>query len=140
MLFVFAAGNKNRSVNSSFLSRLPGALKVGVLDLNDRRLSGADGFNFGNGVVYAYHNVHTTLSGPPHYGNFGNTSAGAPQVSAIAALMLGYNYGLSPARVKEIIETTVDRLPGLSSQEGLGRANAHAAMLKVAQLVGPLAV
>jgi subtilisin family serine protease len=136
MLFVFSAGNDDEEIEEgSFLAKLNQAtsvLMVGVLDpQNDERLRGQHGSNYGKEVVYAYHNAYTTWAKPSSsYGIFGNTSAGAPQISAIAALILGYNPTISPGELKEIIESTVDRLDILSKDEGKGRVNAYAAMQK----------
>lgn len=73
-------------------------------------------------------------------GRFGGTSAAAPQVSGIAALILSINPCLTPEKVKKIILNTADKVgpydynwnpdrPGHSKEMGYGRVNAHAAVL-----------
>jgi subtilisin family serine protease len=73
-------------------------------------------------------------------GRFGGTSAAAPIVSGIAALMLSVNPNLTPEKVKSIILHTADKVgdynynwnperPGHSKEMGYGRVNAYNAVL-----------
>jgi subtilisin family serine protease len=73
-------------------------------------------------------------------GRFGGTSAAAPMVSGIAALMLSVNPCLTNEKLKKIILNTADKVggynynwnpdrPGHSKEMGYGRVNAHAAVL-----------
>ena len=83
----------------------------------------------------------TTLNG--NYSPHGGTSAAAPHVSAVAALMLSVNSNLTAAQVKTIIEKTAQKVGGYNYQIdnnhpngtwcdslGYGLVNAHAAVLE----------
>jgi len=130
MIFVFAAGNSNRPVDSTFLDDLPEVLKVGALDTNDRIKNYS---NFGRDVVYAYGDIHTTTKNGS-YDTFSGTSAAAPQVAAICALILSHNATIPPAKVKEIIEKSCDNIAGIPS--GFGRVNAKKAMYETMKISG----
>jgi subtilisin family serine protease len=61
------------------------------------------------------------------------TSASAPHVSGVAALLIGQNGGeMHPAQVKAIIEQSADDLgkPGMDDYYGRGRINAYKAVTK----------
>ncbi len=65
------------------------------------------------------------------YTLFGGTSAAAPHVSGVVALILSLNPNLSPATVRSIIRTTADPSecnPGIESQCGQGVVNAYVAL------------
>ena len=83
----------------------------------------------------------TTLNG--NYAIYGGTSAAAPHVSAVAALMLSVNSNLTAAQVKTIIEKTAQKVGGYNYQIdnihpngtwcdslGYGLVNAHAAVME----------
>jgi len=129
-IFVFAAGNETRNITSTFLSSLPEVLKVGALDTNDRIKNYS---NFGRDVVYAYGDIHTTTKNGS-YDTFSGTSAAAPQVAAICALILSHNASIPPAKVKEIIEKSCDNIAGIPS--GFGRVNAKKAMYETMKISG----
>lgn len=65
-----------------------------------------------------------------NYTNFGGTSAAAPQVAAIAALMLSVNPNLTEEEVVCRIQTTATDLgtPGFDENFGYGLANAYYAV------------
>lgn len=69
----------------------------------------------------------------PGFETFFGTSAAAPHAGAVAALMLGKNPTLTPARVKELMQTTaVDiEAPGFDRLSGAGRLDARAAVAAV---------
>ncbi|MCF8374457.1 MAG: S8 family serine peptidase [Bacteroidales bacterium] len=75
-------------------------------------------------------------------GRFGGTSAAAPQVAGVVALMLSVNECLSPYQIKDLLQKTADKInigvfdyfwdynhPGHSQPFGYGRLNAHKAVL-----------
>lgn len=72
----------------------------------------------------------------PHYKHFGGTSAATPLVAGICALMLSANPGLTAREVKQILESTTDKVgnagtydtAGWSDQFGYGRVNAARAV------------
>lgn len=67
---------------------------------------------------------------PGNYGQFGGTSAAAPQVSGVAALILSINPNLTEEEVRCRITTTAKDLgsPGRDNTFGYGRLNANAAV------------
>lgn len=65
----------------------------------------------------------------PHYQHVDGTSMAAPVVSAVAALMIEVNPGLSPAEVKQILMSTATPLKGFPAQQsGAGLVNAGRAV------------
>ena len=72
----------------------------------------------------------------PYHKHFGGTSAAAPLVAGVCALMLSANPRLTATEVKEILERTADKVgnaaaydaQGWSDQFGYGRVNAERAV------------
>jgi serine protease AprX len=61
------------------------------------------------------------------------TSFSAPQVTGTIAMMLDANPSLTPAQIKNILQSTATPLPSYNRYEvGAGMLNAHAAVLKAA--------
>lgn len=135
MLFVFAAGNSigGRDIEDTFLHFLPNVLKVGALDTND---SIAADSNFGKSVVFGYRNTFTTTK-TNGYASFGGTSAAAPQISAICALILSHNINVKAKKLKEIIEKSCDKIPAITSNLGVGRVSANKALERTIKEFGP---
>lgn len=78
--------------------------------------------------------------------NFGGTSAAAPFVSGVVALMLSVNPNLTPSQVEDILKKTAFNLgsPGREDAYGFGRIDAYAAVvnayaqpLSIPELVQP---
>ena len=78
-------------------------------------------------------------------GRFGGTSAAAPEVAGVAALMLSVNPCLSPAQVTSLLYQTTDKVggynynwnpnrPGHSRERGHGRLNAYNAVYAAQQM------
>lgn len=72
-------------------------------------------------------------------GRFGGTSASAPQVAGVSALMLSVNKCLSPIQLQDILQSTTDKIdtfnyywdytkPGHSQEFGYGKVNAFKAV------------
>jgi subtilisin family serine protease len=80
--------------------------------------------------VAAFDGVATTVAG---FAPFFGTSAAAPHVAAIAALMLERNPGLTPQAIQAALrETAVDvGMPGFDAVAGAGRVDAVAAVSAV---------
>ena len=97
------------------------------------------GSNYGDALTVVAPGVHiytTDISGSAgydqgnYYAEFGGTSSATPHVAGIAALMLSVNAELSPAEVKDILQTTAEDLgdPGFDAFYGFGRVNAERAV------------
>lgn len=81
--------------------------------------------------------VYTTEYGGGYSRNWSGTSAAAPHVAGVAALIEGAQPGLSPARVRQLMLRTADDLKGKSAEgivdgwdqyTGYGRVNAFEAV------------
>lgn len=144
-IVVFASGNDYRS-SISYPSNLPGVIAVGATDRDDLR---ADFSNYGTGLDIAAPGVgiYTTdrqgtngynSSASPagdYYANFSGTSAAAPHVAAVAALILSVDNSLSYKQVISILTDTAEKVGsytynanGWSAELGFGRLNACAAL------------
>ena len=82
-------------------------------------------------------NIPTTAVNNSYNTTFGNTSAAAPQVSALAALLLSVNSNLSWHELRDIIRNTADKVhkndpyiytDGRNDEVGYGRINAKRAL------------
>ena len=154
---VFSSGNNNYS-EVEYPSSVSGVIAVGAVDscgiLSGRSYNVPNscdpwfksypGSSFGSAlsVVAPGSSVWTTtLNG--NYSPHGGTSAAAPHVSAVAALMLSVNSNLTAAQVKTIIEKTAQKVGGYNYQIdnihpngtwcdslGYGLVNAHAAVME----------
>ncbi len=83
----------------------------------------------------------STGSNPLAYtGRMGGTSAAAPQVAGVAALMLSVNSCLVPHQIKDLLQKTADKVGGYnyywnpdafghSKELGYGKLNAHKAVV-----------
>ena len=110
---------------------------VAATDSNDARASFS---SWGDYIDIAAPgiNVWTTARGGS-YGPFSGTSASAPVVAGVYALMMSAKPGLSPAALDDILFTTAVDLGGAGwDQEfGHGRVNASAAVSKALQSSAP---
>jgi serine protease len=71
-----------------------------------------------------------------YYHNFDGTSAAAPQVSGVAALILSLNPELTESEVRDIIIRSATSY-GETDWAGAGRLNAYNALFETAQITGP---
>lgn len=74
--------------------------------------------------------------------NFGGTSAAAPQVSGVAALMLSVNPNLTETQAKSILQQTATDMgtAGFDNTFGYGRVNACAAVVKAKIMAGTISI
>lgn len=135
VVLVAAAGNrgeeivKNDNCLLNFVQNYPASftnvLAVGALT-NEEAVR--DDSSFGNEVVYAPGTELWATRSGGGYQLFGNTSGAAPQVTALAALILSIDPNLSNIEVIDTIIQSADILPG---EPGFGRINVYRA-LKIA--------
>jgi subtilisin family serine protease len=145
---VAASGNDGNSY-VSFPASLQNVIAVGAIDkygavcyysnrgseLNVVAPSGPyPYYGYGNGDVYTT-DITGTINGNIGYesGNyapyFSGTSAAAPQVSGIAALILSKYPNFTRQHVVDLIQSTADRYPGRNNEYGYGLVNAYKALL-----------
>ncbi len=163
-VIVFSAGNYNCDMSTDGIARYSATVSVSALDHNDRKESYS---NYGQGMDVGAPSggiLTTDLVGDPGYGNykgdkdytggFSGTSASAPVVSGVFALMFEANPDLTAADARAMLQATADKaLPdeagydstGWSPVYGYGRVNAAAAVIAVANerptapvVLGPL--
>jgi subtilisin family serine protease len=126
VIVICASGNSNGAI--SYPASNANVISVGATDMADQRASFS---NYGSNLTVSAPGVSiqsTQLSNG--YGALDGTSFAAPQVSAIVALMLAINPGLTATGVKNILLNTSDRVGGYSytggrcNELGYGRINA----------------
>lgn len=104
-----------------------GLIAAGGTDRNDKRAGCSPSSHFltvtapSDGVLTTFPRGHDRL-----YGTFGGTSAAAPHVTGLAALVRSVRPGLPPHEVKALIQASADQLggPGYHPEYGHGRINA----------------
>lgn len=154
-LIVFSAGNGNCDMTGDGTQAHPTVVSVGAVDHNDRRESYSS-FGAWMDVTGPSGGMLTTdISGEPGYGrfegdpdytpSFSGTSASAPVVSGVLALMVSANPDLTAADARAVLCATSDKVQldsagydrnGWSPSHGCGRINAGAAVSAVAN-TGP---
>jgi len=139
-LFIAAAGNDGHDVDLNMSSpgnyNLPNMISVAASTRHDDRATFS---NYGAFTVHLAAPGHEILSTWPNatYNSISGTSMAAPHVAGVAALIMSQNPHLDVSAVKELILSSVDKLP---EWEGLvltgGRLNAAKAMGGRGALVG----
>ncbi len=134
-VFVFSSGNRVHIFNDNNDVRYPATLSsvisVGAIAPNGKRKSftSCDGESWGScygdelDVVAPGVFIPTTTINNDTTLYFNGTSAAAPHVSGVAALMLSVNPYLTSAQVKKIIEQTAQKVGGYNYQTTTGRPN-----------------
>lgn len=132
VLLVVSAGNKPIEISQpEQFPAYPGLLAVTALDHHGAPYGNA----YGSGVFIAAPGMlKTTGTHRDGYEPLGATSAAAPVVSGVIALMLAVNPQLSRAQVQKLLADTADRNPsgefvdGCSPLLGVGRIHAGRAV------------
>jgi len=143
-LFINSAGNEDNNTDISNRQRFPGlsnVIVVGASDMNDGRSvwNATQSSNYGRTSVHLFapggglingvrRDIRSTTPGSL-YGFYNGTSASAPHVAGVAALVLSVNPTLTPQQVRSIILNNVDPIPAFAniSVSG-GRLNAYRAV------------
>lgn len=155
-IVVFSSGNSALPV--SYPANLPGVITVGAINRNGSiqaysntgpemdlvapsgLLGVQDGFciNPGGDVVTTDRMGANGYETGNYTNEFGGTSAAAPQVAGVAALMLSVNPSLTEAQVRTMLQQTATDMgaSGFDNTYGYGRLNAYRAVL--AALGGPI--
>ncbi|MCL2013243.1 MAG: S8 family serine peptidase [Cystobacterineae bacterium] len=146
---VFSAGNDNGPVG--YPARLPETIAVAACNPWGERKSptSADletwwGSNFGPEVDVCAPGVfvYTTNNGGDYLTSFNGTSASAPHVAGVAALVLSINPHLSAAEVEEILRHSAEDIapPGRDDFTGYGMLNALKAVHAASRSLGRLTI
>ena len=131
-LIIGASGNSGiNDYNNDSPSDDPDAIAVGACDINGDRCSFSTFSTDLALVAPDCPSVFTTVNTcDTCYGFFTGTSCAAPQVSAMAAILL--DLGLSPAAVTQCLYTTADPLGGgFNIYTGWGRMNCFMALAAI---------
>ena len=116
-------------------SSYEGVIGVSATKLNSGVEKFVDGWNYGSFVDVSApgYNITTTVNGG--YLSISGTSASAPLVSALAALILSIDSSRTPAQVEEILKSTTNKIgqytynaAGRNDYMGFGRINAFKAV------------
>lgn len=141
VFFVASAGNNGNHPDPSirYPAKFSNVIAVGATDQNDnRRFDSAYGPELN--VMAPGSDIRTTdlmetagYEDGNYYSGFGQTSGAAPHAAGIAALIRSINSSFSWQQVRDVIQTTAEKVPGMGGQEftnlyGHGRANALKAL------------
>jgi hypothetical protein len=141
-VIVVAAGNSNVDVSNASPANCAGVIAVAAVGRTGGKASYS---NFGAGVAVAAPGGSMSVAGDPNgilstlntgtttpatdtYAYYQGTSMATPHVSAVVALMLAKNPGLSPDQVKSALMNTARPFPAACSQCGAGIVDANAAV------------
>ena len=153
---VFSAGNDACDIENDEMQQHPGVISVAAINGRDRR-EGYSSFGVGIDIAAPSGNIATTdIEGPRGYGDidgdddytgtFSGTSASAPIVSGVVALMISANPRLTAKNVETALCDTAVRVnvddgnwddSGWNPFYGCGRIDAGAAVRAVVNAGGP---
>ncbi len=154
VLIVASSGNNNSYVRwpAAYSSSYSNVIAVGSTQYNDDRASYSNygtqlnvvapggahdgGYPVDPGDIYSTMPSYTVYyNGSPYnvtknYGYLPGTSMAAPHVSGSAALMLSIAPSKTPSEIRDVIENTADKVPGMGGQDftnyyGYGRLNTY---------------
>lgn len=135
ILVVTAAGNEHQNTDLTdnyyypAAYRLSNTISVAATDIRNQLLPSSNWGRKGVDVAAPGENIYSTLPGG-RYGYMTGTSQATAFVTGTAALLLAKNPKLTPKQIKEIIMTSVDRVPALDGKIATGgRINAYSALL-----------
>ncbi|SER34729.1 Serine protease, subtilisin family [Neolewinella agarilytica] len=163
---VFAAGNEGREY-INYYANIPGVIAVGASTSSDTHanysnrgrglsvVAPSDGgwpilaarasWDQGNAGMPVNKRYYVDgIDRGPYYKHFGGTSSATPLVAGICALILSANPNLTSVQVKQILESTADKIgnrwdydsSGYSTKYGYGRVNAERAVTEALRLKG----
>jgi subtilisin family serine protease len=135
VLVVAAAGNERQNTdlvqNYYYPSayRLSNIISVAATDIKNDLLKSSNWGKTRVDVAAPGENIYSTIPGGK-YGFMSGTSQATAFVSGMAALLLSKDPTLTPVQIKELILSSVDRIPQLSGKVATqGRVNAYSALL-----------
>ena len=130
-IVVFSAGNENNTSIRYPGKSNPDILVVGAISPNGERKStnSCDKENWGScygmalDVVAPGVRIPTTTSDGNYRTDFNGTSSACPHVAGVAALVLSANPNLTALQVRNVIESTAQKVGGYNYQGVAGRIN-----------------
>ena len=131
VVLVAAAGNSGTS-EITYPAAYTSVIAVGATDSSDR-LATFSNYGVGLDVVAPGVNIYSTQGGGS-YQYLSGTSAAAPHVAGVAAIMLSINPALSPVEVSSYINSTATDISrvGYDTSTGWGIVNAFGAVESIA--------
>lgn len=134
ILLVAAAGNehKNSDVPESFYYpcayRLDNIICVASINIHNKLLPSSNWGRVRVDVAAPGENILSTAPGG-RYAYMSGTSQATAFVTGLAALMLSKDKALKPDQIRDIVRSSVDRIPALADKVGSGgKLNAYAAL------------
>ena len=130
VVMVAASGNNGDSF-LSYPAAYPQVIAVGAIDASRNKASFS---NWGNGLeIMAPGDRIYSTQGSSGYQYLSGTSTATPYVAGVAALMLSVNPGLTPARVREVLNATATDMssPNYDVSTGWGLVDAFLAVESV---------
>jgi subtilisin family serine protease len=130
-IVVFSSGNENNTSIRYPGNSNPDILVVGAISPNGQRksLTSCDGENWGScygaalDIVAPGVFIPTTTYTGSYMQDFNGTSSACPHVAGVAALVLSVNPDLKGLQVRNIIESTAQKVGGYNYQTTSGRPN-----------------
>lgn len=140
VVVIASSGNSGNGI-PNYPASDPSVITVGAITINDLR-AGFSNFGAHLDLVVPSPSIHTTNrnSDNSYDSVFGGTSAAAPHVVGLVALMLSVNPDLTPEEVRTAMTENADDFgdPGFDVFYGHGRINVGATIKAIAPLVGDI--
>jgi thermitase len=142
VLFVAAAGNEHQDTdqvdNYYYPSayRLSNIISVAATDIHNNLLPSSNWGYKKVDVTAPGENIYSTLPGG-RYGYMSGTSQATAFVTGVAALLLSMDPTLTPQELRQIIISSVDKIPQLQNKVAAGgKVNAYSALLALKNRTG----